>query len=228
MSDGPATQLGYCPYASPANVQSVLRRIRSRTVPEEIDQRFIQGAGVPAAAAARTLRAVRYLGLLDEVGGPTPSLQALARASSDDYRKALAAILRNRYASVFATHDPGMNPQAELIDAFSGFDPASQHNRMMVLFLGLCREAGIPVLEEPKPRRSRSERHRRELTKTSKGRDEAERAGPDGGLRTVAVHPALAALLEMLPDPGVGWDARERWLEAFRAALELVLEEPDD
>ena len=97
--------------------------------------------------------ALRFLGLIADDGKPTDTLRAIWAASDGEYRELLTAAIRNAYwREDFERVDPAQDTQAQMIDAFRRYEPRSQTDRMVMLFLGLCREAGIPVQDAPRRR----------------------------------------------------------------------------
>jgi hypothetical protein len=140
------------PYAPTANVIAVLDRVRRVNLPDVIDNGVLRLAGVSEGAMGRVNYALRFLGLVDPNGRPTDRLRALARAGEEEGRDLLAAVVREAYATDFARLDPGQDPQPRIVSAFQRYEPRSQTERMVMLFLGLCRAAGIPVLDPPRER----------------------------------------------------------------------------
>jgi hypothetical protein len=145
------------PYAPPSNVIAVVQRARSRNLRDRIDSDFMRLAGVPDRAHNRVAVALRFLGLIDEGRRPTDTLKALSAAREEEYRDLLSATIRNAYQEDFERGvDPAEDTHATIVDAFKPYEPRSQTDRMVMLFLGLCREAGIPVSEAPRERRMKS------------------------------------------------------------------------
>jgi len=140
------------PYAPPSNVIAVLKRARSRNLPERITNDFLGLAGVPSGMEARTAFALTFLGLMEEDGRPTAALRTIAAAGDGEYREQLARAIRAAYSADFERVDPSADGQATVVDAFARYQPRSQTTRMVITFLGLCREAGIEVLEAPRVR----------------------------------------------------------------------------
>ena len=60
------------PYAPPSNVASVLQRLRSRNLPDRIDAEYLRDAAIPEGTVARTLVALRFLGLVTGAAAPDP------------------------------------------------------------------------------------------------------------------------------------------------------------
>ena len=141
------------PYASRSNVIGVLNRVRSRNVPELVNNDLLRIAGMPEAVFGRVTQALRFLNLIHEDGRPTDILDAISGAPDAQYRELLANAIRQAYREDFERIDPGEDTQGQIIDAFRPYQPRSQTARMVMLFLGLCREAGIPVKDAPRERR---------------------------------------------------------------------------
>lgn len=142
------------PYAPTSNVIAVIQRGRSRNLPDRVDDDFLNLAGVNTTGSIgrRVSFALRFLGLIADDGKPTDTLRAISAASDGEYRELLTAAIRNAYAEDFERVDPAQDTQAQMIDAFRRYEPRSQTDRMVMLFLGLCREAGIPVQDAPRRR----------------------------------------------------------------------------
>jgi len=230
------------PYTPPSNVTIVLQRLRSRNMPERVDAEYLRDAGVPEGTNARTLFALRFLGLL-EGDAPTSALRSIATSTDEEYQAILAALVRDAYHEVFEVIDPTQDPQDRIINFFRRYTPASQRERMVVFFLGMCREAGIPTLDVPRQRASggssgpkaagakASKSTSRPTTPRSASRSRVQAPNTDNkslGQGNVSLAPALELLVRSLPEPGTAMseDRREQWLTMARAALAFVYPEP--
>jgi Family of unknown function (DUF5343) len=140
------------PYAPAANLVAVLERVRRINLPDVIDTDLLRMAGVSEGAMTRVVYALRFLRLTEPTGRPTDRLRAIARAPEEEWRDLLAGVVREAYAADFARLDPGQDTQPRIVSAFKRYEPRSQTERMVMLFLGLCRAAGIPVLDAPRDR----------------------------------------------------------------------------
>lgn len=141
------------PYAPPANVVAVIRRTQQINLPDVIDNDFLRVAQISENLFGRVHDALRFLKLVDESGHPEEVLQDISAAGEEEYRTLLAGVVREAYGDDFNRIDPAQDTQAVIVDAFRRYSPRSQTKRMVMLFLGLCREAGIPVLEAPRERK---------------------------------------------------------------------------
>src|SRR5437870_3488774 len=94
------------PYAAPANITVVLRRCRTRNMPERIDNDFLRLAGIPEGALGRVMQALRFLRLIDADGRPTDLLRSLSAAPEQEYRALLEGAVRTAYSPDFDRVDP--------------------------------------------------------------------------------------------------------------------------
>jgi hypothetical protein len=140
------------PYAPAANVLGVIDRVRRLNLPATVDTDFLRLADVPEGSLGRVAFALRFLGLTDPNTRPTDQLRAMARATEDEYRELLAGVVRAAYAVDFQRIDPAEESQTKIAEAFRRYEPRSQTTRMVMLFLGLAKAAGIPVLDAPRDR----------------------------------------------------------------------------
>jgi hypothetical protein len=167
------------PYAAAANITAVVERARRINLPERINADFLEIVGIPEVARGRVLDALRFLRFIDEIGRPTDVLRALAGAPDDEVQDLLAAALRDAYAEDFNRVNPSQDPQARIVAAFRRYQPRSQTDRMVMLFLGLCRAAGIPVLDAPRERQMQGAARPRPVARREPTRAEPTRSvGP--------------------------------------------------
>lgn len=230
----------FAPYAPVRNVLEVIRRRRERGLPDPVTVQVLESIGIPAGNASRTLQALRFLRLVDDEGRQTPLFEELARAPSSEYGKVLTEILRSAYRAIFAIVDPAQDPDDSIGDAFRQFEPAAQRSRMVTLFLGLCEAAGIVTKKRGHPSAVPSGRRVKVGTSVrSVGRGPIEGREPEQaqGLsdqRTLNAgdksidYRLISALIQHLPLDG-RWsaDKREKWLQAVRAAVDLLVEVTD-
>jgi hypothetical protein len=133
----------FAPYAPTKAVLGVIERFRERGLPDPLTNAGLEQIGIQASNAPRTLQALRFLGLVDEGGNRLQAFDDLRMAKTDEYPDQLALILRVAYLPIFGITDPAVDTEIQISDAFRGFEPASQRVKMVSLFMGLCRAAGI-------------------------------------------------------------------------------------
>lgn len=216
------------PYGPPSNVTAVLQRLRARNLPEQIDLEYLRDSGVSEGTLTRTLFAMRFLGLVADTGQPTQALRSIHTSTDEEYRAILSGLVREAYSDVFDVIDPAEDTQERIQNFFRRFTPASQRARMVIFFLGMCREAGIPTLDVPRQRAMADRTLRARPTRQAiphapgKGRAGASIDRPGSQLA-----PALEMLVQSLPPPGsaLSEQRREQWLKMAEATLEFMYPE---
>ena len=121
----------------------VINHFRDRDVPEQIERLRLTQIGVSDGLLNRVWSTLQYLGLIREDGTTTEAFQGLRYASEGDYPKVFQGILNDVYADIFGVLNPAEADEGALERAFRPYSPGGQRERMITLFLGLCREAGI-------------------------------------------------------------------------------------
>lgn len=168
------------PYAATANVLAVIERARTRNLPDHVDDDFLRIAGVGEAVHGRVYQALQFLDLVHPDRTPTDRLRAIAAAPEAEYRELLAEGIREAYGADFRSIDPASDDQHRIIDAFRRYEPRSQTTRMVMLFLGLCRAAGIPVLDAPRER-SMQRQQKRTIQPKARPQGAKRRSEASGG-----------------------------------------------
>lgn len=221
-------------YAPTQVVMSVIQRYRERGLPDPLTPKVLRTVGVIPGNVGRVHHALRYLGLIDGAGRRTEQFEKLRRATSEEFHGFLAEIVRAAYHDVLTIIDPQQDSLTAITDAFRHYEPAAQRDRMVSLFIGLCREAGIGP--ETRQRRPSSRPQEKAAAPTPRTRTRQAQVPPpaapvpppakaddsDSGLPDYRL---LAALLQQLPRDG-RWskDRRERWVQAVTAAVDLLVE----
>ncbi|MDA0988216.1 MAG: DUF5343 domain-containing protein [Chloroflexi bacterium] len=154
------------PYAPPANMQAFLHRLRRMNMPQGITRDLLKTIGISENIIPRLFATLRFLELITDRDEPTDTLRGLAGSTEDEYRQLLEKTIRSAYADDFERIDPSRDPQERVMNAFQRYTPRSQHSRQVMLFLGLCREAGIPTVDVPRRRGMRG----KPQSQTSAGR----------------------------------------------------------
>jgi len=132
-----------CPYAPYTNVLMVIRHIRERNLKEPVTSQSIAIIGVAEGNASRTIQALRFLNLLDEGGYITPTFKMIENAPDGEYPEVFGQVLQDAYKQVFMALNPTTATDQQFENAFRLYQPKAQRSRMIMLFKGLCREAGI-------------------------------------------------------------------------------------
>lgn len=224
------------PYAPPSNVIAVLQRLRSRNLPERVDAEYLRDAGVSEGTVGRTLSAMRFLGLINDEAAPTQALRSIHTATDEEYQSILGGLVREAYAEVFNVIDPAEDSQDRILNVFRRYTPASQRSRMVIFFLGMCREAGIPTLDVP---RQRSMQGPRATTRAATGtppisqsrpRQQPLRQTPPPSGTSAGGNPALVGLLWTLPAEGepLSDERLNEWVEVAKVTLRFIYPRPTD
>ena len=240
------------PYAPYANVLTIIRHVRERGWKEPGTSKSITTLGVPEGNATRTMQALRFLKLLDEEGYLTEPFKLLSNAPSDEYPGLLEQILRNAYPVVFNALTPATATDQQYVNAFRLYQPKAQRSRMMILFKGLCREAGLipggapemltrPRVTANKPGKSPTSsngarRPKFELEDTEFESELDEESTPQAS-QPIKVKPItsteeyviMQGVLSKLPFAEKAWTQAQRakWLKAVAANVDMLFELKD-
>src|SRR3972149_401622 len=135
----------FAPYGPPGTIIRIIRNFRDRDVPEEIGPEVLSQLGVSEGLMNRVLQSLEFLGLIMEDGTTTNEFRSFPTKTDEEYRELLGSLVRGAYGGVFRVMNVEQVSDQELFNAFRPYSPAGQRSRMLTLFRGLCREAGIPV-----------------------------------------------------------------------------------
>lgn len=246
-----AEMLETAPYAPPVNVIDVIQHARKHSLQGSLTSRVLTSIGVPEGNVSRTLATFRFLNLIEEDGECTATFQRLARASDDEYPEQLAQVIREAYKTVFLYVDPSeFDNTVRLNNVFrQHFNPQAQRTRMVRLFLGLCREAGIISGPEPEPRRAKRTTGNKEHAARQTNKNGRVPPSPEAEVPTasrvsqepVTTHAAsrftdilaeytiCLETLRKLPS-NQRWTAKQRarWIQAMTAVVDLAVEVVDE
>jgi uncharacterized protein DUF5343 len=218
----------YAPYAFTGNILDILHRLRDASLPEVIDTGVVVKIGVSEGNSHRTVATLQYLGLIDEEGTQTKEMKNLAKASTADYPSVLAEIIRNGYARIFQIVNPTKATETEIMDAFRGSEPASQWKRMGILFIDLCKEAGI-IANDPATAEKQTET-RKPAKNNQSNSNSARPKTPKFYGGTGGWYSDLQNIFDKLPDrdnPKWSSDTKQKWLKALESMLDLMIDIED-
>jgi hypothetical protein len=219
------------PYAPSSAILDFIDRYRNRGLTAPITSDVLARAGVSDSLIPRTMQALETLELVSNEGKPTETLEALRRAAEPEFKNQLAAWIKAVYADVLSFVDAG-DDETAIRDAFRPFNPVGQQPRMVSLFMGLCRAAGMRNDDQsnasarPRARKpgisSVGTVMRGGVIVRAKSK---ERLTPDG------IPAPIAGLLTKLPPDQGEWTKAERdkFLTTFGAVLDFcfaVVEKP--
>lgn len=221
------------PYATPSNVTSVIRRYRERGLPDPLTRQALVSLGIADSITSHVLTALRFLNLIDGEGHRTDLFERLRRATTEEYPETMAEVIRAGYHEVLTIVDPMQDSITAINDAFRHYEPAAQRERMVALFLGLCREASLaPDKRQRRPSSpARSQPSRPKVPPLPKVEKPGSPTTPATHIQSddsgdgMPDYRLLNVLLGQLPREG-HWtrDRRDRWIQAVTAAVDLVVE----
>lgn len=224
------------PYGPPSNVVAVLRRLRSRNLPDYVDAEYLRDAGVSEGTVGRALFGLRFLGLITEENEPTQALRSIHTATDEEYQSILGGLIRDAYAEVFNVLDPAEDGQERILNVFRRYNPASQRSRMVIFFLGMCREAGIPTLDVLRQRSMQQPRVTsrapvtQPVSRTQRRQPSQQVPLSSGGTGAGGGNPALTGLLWSLPAEGepLSDERLDEWLKVVRVTLRFLYPKPSE
>ncbi len=218
---------GQAPYGPAKTIIETIERFRDRGLPTPIDQAVLARAGITESVIPKVLQSLRLLELLNDAGEPSEQFLELQKAPTDEFKSRFEATLRGVYAPIFDYADPAKDDANRVADAFRGYRPVSQRDRMVMLFLALCEYAGI-VDEAPKrrpgPRPASTGKDKKPVRKTSKRRTSRRGTKDTDEEGLPGLPPALAGLMRELPRSRT-WrqEDRDRFLAAFEVVLDFAI-----
>lgn len=138
------------PYVSATAISGFFDHVRWVSTPKKVDQGLLLDYGLPKGSIGALLSSLKFFGLVEDNGTPTPAFKML-QTGGDEFRANLEEIVRRAYADLFSRLDPSRDSREKLRNYFArNYSPAIS-NKATILFLDLCKEAGIPVAEEVAP-----------------------------------------------------------------------------
>jgi hypothetical protein len=135
------------PYISIKALMDFLDHIRYVSTPKKVDAGLLEDYGVSKGNIFALLSALKFLGLVDDQGSPTPAFSTL-QTMGEEFQGNLHEVIQNAYGDLFARLDVNRDSREHIRNYFARNFSVSQSERATSLFLDLCREAGIPVATE--------------------------------------------------------------------------------
>jgi len=126
------------PYATSASILTVVDKQRKVGLPK-VDSLTLEKLEIRESLRPRTMVALRLLGLIDDEGTATPEFKRLNTVVDEDYKPAFRELLETVYAPIveFLGSDLASATSNAVQNAFRGFEPSGQRDRMAQLFIGL-------------------------------------------------------------------------------------------
>jgi hypothetical protein len=175
MADGsPSKQEkpGLPPYIAFQSLKTMAGHFKEHAVPDRIDRSVL--TNFSGAVGAQIITSLRFLGLIDAHGHPTPGFRELVdHHGTDKWPTTLGKTLRSAYAPIFELNLATCSPSqfiSRFKDTYDGADEVIR--KSITFFLNAARDAEIPLsaflLKARKPRSAPSKKRKpaREQTQT--------------------------------------------------------------
>lgn len=131
------------PYISFRTLANQLTRMEEKPPPPRLDRTYL--VGMSGGYQGQVLAAFRALGLIDEEGAVQPVLRDLVRASDEERRQLLGAILREKYPEAVRLAEENAT-QGQLEEAFRKYGlSAATLRKAVVFYLNVAEYAGVPL-----------------------------------------------------------------------------------
>lgn len=139
------------PYAPASALSAFFDHIRYVKTPDKIDSNMLQDYGIAKGQTFALLSTLKFLGLTEDDGTPTPAFKLLQTAG-EEFQSNLREILQRAYSDLFSRLDVSRDSRDKILNFFArNYSPATAV-KATSLFLDLCGEAGIPTAAK-EPRR---------------------------------------------------------------------------
>ena len=143
----PQTKQRKAPYISVKALMDFLDHIRYVSTPKKVDAGLLQDYGTSKGNVFALLSGLKFLGLIDEKGTPTPAFSGV-QTMGTEFQSNLREVIQSAYQDLFTRLDVSRDSREHVRNYFARNYSVSQSERSTSLFLDLCREAGIPVSKE--------------------------------------------------------------------------------
>jgi len=147
------------PYARLKGMDEFMTFIREpEWKPNIIDRTLIKKLAIAKGKEYEAIKAMHFLGILDENGAPTVVFEEL----KSDYQGTLKRIVYDKYAELFTLIPPRLANQQRLVNFFGTAPDTSEYQAK--LFVWLCEQAGINLSNmEKRFHRSRFDKKKENL-----------------------------------------------------------------
>lgn len=139
------------PYVAAKALNSFFERIKFVSTPEKIDSGLLLDYGIPKGNVFALISAIKFLGLVDEEGIPTPAFKSL-QVTGEEFITALKKIIYDAYSDLFSKLDISKDSRDHIRNYFARNYSNAKAGDSANIFLSLCRMAQIPISEELQPR----------------------------------------------------------------------------
>ena len=137
------------PYVPASALSEFFDHIRPVREPDIVDSGLLQDYGQSKPNALALLSTLKFLGITDGKGQPTPVFREL-QTGGDEFKNALKDVVERAYADLFARLDVAKDTKDKIVNFFArNYSPATAE-RATRLFLDICGEAGIVTASQPR------------------------------------------------------------------------------
>lgn len=222
----PVTADQPAPYAPASAILGLIERHRNKGLPSPVDSDVLARAGISDSLIPRTLQALQALDLITDEGQPSQVLEGIRLAPEAEYKQRLVEWLNGAYADALTFIDPATDDDVRIRDAFRSYKPVGQQSRMVTLFTGLFKAAGVAPERQRQSARVSANPTQQKLripTKTPKNPPTPEEHTRRHVNHHTGLPPALAGLLASLPKDGEGWtkERRDLFVSTFGSVLDF-------
>lgn len=229
------------PYAAYSTHLKMLERLRRHSMPDDLRSSTELQESLANSTFAQTLRAWRFLGLVDDQERPTDTLTQLIHASGEEYQTILRNILETSYSFVYDldVDEPSTVMVQSWDELHRRFElqgaTGSTVRRSISFFVNLAADAGIQIPDEV----ASALKDGQSMLGSSPSRKESVVGGsdhpaavvPKGDMAQANVRSSSPGemLLAKLPAFDPSWSSEERsaWLHSFDLVASIIKREKE-
>jgi hypothetical protein len=142
------------PYVPASTLSAFFDHIRYVKTPDKVDSNLLQDYGIAKGQVFALLSTLKFLGLTEDDGTPTPAFNFL-QTGAEEFQTNLREIIQRAYADLFSRLDVSRDSRDKILNFFArNYSPATAE-RATRLFLDLCGEAGIETATKEQKRKQR-------------------------------------------------------------------------
>ncbi|HZU14946.1 MAG TPA: DUF5343 domain-containing protein [Chloroflexota bacterium] len=198
MMDAEEFKARKAPYAPVSALEEFLERMGNFSVPARVDRNFLQKMSLARGNEWALLSALKFLGIINPQGVPTPAYRRLLGADRSDV---LRGLVSQAYAPLLDNGGLSMPPD-ELVAYFRTASSPSQAKNAARFFRAVAEMAGL----EGQSERETAERRSPQPATHPLAQPAPSSLPPDVAARLAL---ARAQLLDKLPSPRTDWSAEQ-------------------
>jgi len=209
-------------YISYNTLKGFIKRLKETAVPERVDRSVLRNYS--NSVGSQLTSALRYLGLVNDMGITTPQLKALVDAyDTGDYQGALGRCLTESYREVIGDLNLEAATPAQLEERFKVRGPSGDVLRKCVtFFVAAATDAGMSISPHITQRQRAKSTTARGGKRRSSGRMNTESQPQFGAPRGTGIPTDSSTLVFNFPIPGKGAAFLQLPAELDRADWEMI------